>query len=150
MTERPEQPAERSPVDTGAVFREQLPVIFAELAAGALMLGVYGLLGRLTMAVCLGAALGTAAALLNFAAMIFSLLKAEGAENPAKGQLMVRGMFMLRMLVLILAMVAALKSGYFDPIATLLPLILMRLAIFAAELIFRKKKKKGDASWTSK
>lgn len=144
MTERSELPVERPPADTGAVFREQVPVMLSEVAASALMLGVYALLGRLTAAVCLGAALGTAAALLNFTAMIFSLLKAEGAESPAKGQLMVRGMFMLRMLVLILAMVAALKSGYFDPIATLLPLILMRLAIFAAELKFKKKKKGGS------
>lgn len=143
MTERPDLPVERPPVDTGAVFREQLPVMLTEVAASGLMLGVYALLGRLSAAVCLGAALGTAAALLNFAAMIFTLLRAERAESPAKGQLMARGMFMLRMLVLILALVFALRSGYFDPIATLLPLVLMRIAILAAELIFKKRRKGG-------
>lgn len=143
MTEQPDLPVEQPPVNTGAVFREQLPVMLVELVAGGLMLGVYALIGRLTVAVCLGAALGTAAALINFVAMIFALLRAEKAESPAKGQLMVRGMYMLRMVVLILAMVFALRSGYFDPIATLLPLVLMRIAIFAAELIFKKKKKGG-------
>ena len=146
MTEQPnpEMPMERPPVDTGAVFREQIPVMLTEIGASGIMLGVYALLGRLTKAVCLGAALGTAAALFNFVVMILSLLRAERAESPAKGQLMVRGMYMLRMVVLILVMVFALKSGYFDPVAALLPLIFMRLAIFTAEFLMRKKKRGGE------
>lgn len=141
MTEHTEQP----PVAASSVLREQIPVLLTELAAGVLMLAVYALLRRLTPAVCLGAALGTAAALLNYGTMILGLLRAERAESPEKGQLMVRGLFLLRTLVLLLALIAALKSGWFDPIATLLPLVWMRIAIFAAELLLKRKKKKGDA-----
>lgn len=145
MTEQynSEQPIERQPADTGAIFREQIPVMLAELAASGIMIGVYALLSRLTREVLLGAALGTGASILNYGVMILSLLRAEKAESPAKGQLMVRGMYMLRMIVLILVLVFALKSGYFDPVASLLPLVFMRLAIFAAELRLRKRRERN-------
>lgn len=137
MTEEPI--FERPPVDNKALFRSQLPLALTELALSGVMVGVFAALGRFSQAVWLGALVGTVAALLNHGAMILSLLKAERAEDPAKGQLAVRGMYVLRMLVLIGVLVLALKSGYFNVLAALLPLCFMRIAIFISELFTKKK-----------
>lgn len=113
-----------------ATLRAMLPTLLAEVAMSALMLGVYALLGRLDARVACGAALGTAAALGNLLAMILLVLRAERAETPQKGQLYVRGTYPVRMLVLFGVLILALKSGYFDPLAAVLPLLFMRLALF--------------------
>jgi len=119
-------------------FRTQFPVFVAQLLLCGGMLGVYAILGRLTQSIVFGAILGAAASLLNYVMMIFSLLRAEKSETPEKAQLKARGNYILRMLVLIVALVVALKFGPFDPLATLLPLILMRIALFIGGLLIRK------------
>lgn len=135
-------------VDKKALFRSQIPLVLTELALVGIMIGVYALLKKFALDVVLGAAIGTAVSLLNHGAMILSLLKAEKAEDPAKGQLQVRGTYILRMILLLAVLVFALKSGYFNVLATLLPLAFMRIAIFVSEL-FTKRQKKGGTSWTS-
>lgn len=140
MTEEPIfESAERPPVDGKALLRSQLPVALTELALSAIMVGVFTAVGKFSQAVWLGALIGTAVALFNHGAMILSLLKAEKAENPAKGQLQVRGIYILRMLALLAVLVFALKSGCFNVLATLLPLCLMRVAIFISELFMKRK-----------
>lgn len=123
------------------VFRQQLPVFLSEIGLCAAMLGVYAAMGKLTSLVALGAIAGTAASLMNYAAMIFSLLKAEKSESPEKGQLQARGNYMLRMLLLIGVLVVAIKFGKLDPIATLLPLLLMRIALFIGGLLIKNEGK---------
>lgn len=137
---KPEQPVYREPPDAGEVLREFAPVFVTEVVLSGLMLAVYAASGRWSTAVLLGALLGTAAELVNFTAMTFSLLRAEQAETPQKGQLAAKGNYLLRTFTLLAVLVAALASDIFDPIATLLPLCFMRLALFAAN--FKKKKKK--------
>lgn len=134
---------ERPPVDKAAVAKSQIPLVLTELLLSCLMLGIYLLLKMLDRTVCLGALLGTLVAFVNHAVMILSLLKAEKAESPAKGQLLVRGNYLMRMLILIAVLVVALKSGFFDPVATLLPLCFMRIAIYLSELFFKKEEKGG-------
>ncbi len=119
-------------------LRSMLPILLITLAMTGIMIGVYALLGRLTGKVLLGAALGTAAALLNFAVMTFSVVKAESAESPERGALQVRFNYVIRMVVLAAVLIVALKTNVFDPVATVLPLCFIRIAIFLSE-IFRKK-----------
>ena len=116
------------------------PIFPAEILLSGVMLGVYAVIGRWSMKILWSAALGTGLVLLNFAVMIFSLILAERTSSPARGQLAARGNFVLRMIVLIVVLVLALKSGNFDPLATLLPLCFMRLALMASELVRKKKK----------
>ena len=111
-----------------------LPTLAAEVVLSGIMLGCYALFGTLRQDILLGAALGTAAALVNFAAMILGLLRASKKENPLSAQLTSRVLFVVRMVVI------ALKSKRFDPLATLLPLCFMRLALMASELVRKKKK----------
>lgn len=135
-----ESPVYREPPNPVEVLREFLPVFVTELVLTGLMLAVYAALGRWSMKVLLGGLLGAAAVLVNFAAMTFSLLRAEQAETPQKGQLASRGNYLLRSVILLAVLVGALASDLFDPVATLLPLCFMRLALFAGN--FRRKKKK--------
>ena len=119
-------------------FRSQLPVYLAQLALCVVMVGVYAVLGKLSQRVVFGAVLGAAASLLNYSVMIFSLLKAAKSDSPERAQLKARGNYILRMLLLMVGLVVALKFGPFDPLATLLPLILMRIALFLGGLLIKK------------
>ena len=110
-----------------------LPTLAAEVMLSGIMLGCYALFAALRQDILLGAALGTAAALVNFAAMILGLLRASKKENPLAAQLTSR-------ILLLVVLVIALKSKRFDPLATLLPLCFMRLALMASELVRKKKK----------
>ncbi len=122
-----------------AVFREQLPVFLAELLLCGTMIGVYAGLGRLTGAVLLGGSIGTLVALGNHLALILSVLRAEGSDSPAKGQLKAQGNMLLRFLLMAGLLVLSLKFLETDPIATLLPLILMRIALFVGGLFIKNK-----------
>lgn len=119
-------------------LRAQAPVFISQLLLCAAMVGVYAIIGKMTMNVVFGAILGASASLLNYLVMVLSLLRAAKSETPEKAQLKARGNYMLRMLVLIVGLVVALKFGPFDPLATLLPLILMRIALFIGGLMIRK------------
>lgn len=124
-----------------AALRDLLPVLLIELALSAVMVGVYAVLGKLSSAVLFGALLGTAAAILNFAVMAASVLRAADAETPEKGKLSATGNYILRMVVLAAVLVLALKSEAFAPIPTLLPLIFFRIAVYLGELLFQKGEK---------
>ena len=119
-------------------LRSMLPILLIAVAMTGVMIGVYALLGKLTAKVLLGAALGTAAAMVNFTVMTLSVVKAERAESPERGVLQVRLNYIIRMIVLAAALIVALKTKIFDPVATVLPLCFIRIAIFISEL-FRKK-----------
>ena len=119
-------------------FRTQLPVYLAQLALCGAMVGIFALIGKLSSDVIFGALLGTAASLLNYTVMILSLLRAEKSETPEQGQMKARANYILRMIVLLIVLVLALKFGPFDPLATLLPLILMRLSLFIGGLLIKK------------
>lgn len=126
------------------VFREQLPVFLSELALCVAMVGVYAILQRMTGAVLLGAAIGTAVTIGNHLALILSLLKAEQSDTPERGQLKARGNMLLRFLLMVGILVLALKFLHTDPIATLLPLILMRIALFIGGLFMKNPQKKEE------
>ena len=87
-----------------------LPTLAAEIVLSGIMLGCYALFAALRQDILLGAALGTAAALVNFAAMILGLLRASKKENPLSAQLTSRVLFVVRMVVLVVVLVIALKS----------------------------------------
>ena len=81
-----------------------LPTLAAEVVLSGIMLGCYALFAALRQDILLGAALGTAAALVNFAAMILGLLRASKKENPLSAQLTSRILFVARMVVLLVVL----------------------------------------------
>ena len=126
------------PENSKAAIKEQIPLYLIELALTAAIIGVYALLGRMTTAVILGAALGASVCILNHVTMVFSVLKAIESDSPEKGQLKMQGNYILRMLLLIAVFVLALKFLKTDPIATVLPLVLMRIALFIGGILTKK------------
>ena len=120
-------------------LRELLPIFLAEIVLTGVMLGIYALCGSCKKPILLGAALGGGVSLL------VGVLHAARNENPLAAQLTVRVFYVLRTVAVLIALVIALKSARFDPVATLLPLCFMRIALFAAELMRKKKFRKEQA-----
>lgn len=141
MSEPPEK-NKVSAADTGALretLRAFLPVMAAEVVMSGIMVGVYALCGRCDARVVLGALIGTGVILLNFAAMIVTLSRAA-ADDPARGQLRARAGSSVRLLVMFVILALVLKTGRFAPLATVLPLCFMRLALFIPQLLAGGKK----------
>lgn len=126
-------------------LRELLPIFLAEIVLTGVMLGIYALCGSCKKPILLGAALGGGVSLLNFFFLIVGVLHAARNENPLAAQLKARVFYILRTVAVLIALVIALKSARFDPVATLLPLCFMRIALFAAELMRKKKFRKEQA-----
>ena len=106
-----------------------------------LMFGIYALIGRFSVAVLLGGLVGGLISVANFFAMaIVATLAADRAEKQdvAGGQKMISSSSPLRMLVLAGILYACAKSGLFDVVALVLPLVFVRPTITVAEF-FRKK-----------
>ena len=118
-----------------------LPIAGIEFLLSAIMVVVYVCIDRFTFPVLYGALLGSLVSIGNFAVMALSLMKAERAETVAKGQLQAQGKYVLRMLVLLGVLILALKSGYFSPLPTLLPLCFMRVAIYISQICYHIFKK---------
>ena len=120
-------------------LRQQTPVFLAQLLLCGVMVGIYGIIGKFSLMVLYGALAGMLVSMLNHVGLIFSVLDAESCDSPEKGQLKVRGSYLLRMLMMVGLLILALKFVGTDPIATLLPLILMRLALYIGGMIMKKE-----------
>ena len=132
-----------TPQENDTSLRSLLLVAAGQLVLSGLMLGVYFAIGRLDMKILYSVATGTGLSLLNFGIMGFFLLRASKADNTAKAKLYAGGTYGLRMVALLVVLVLLLKTGRFDPLATLIPLCFIRISIFITEY-FRKKGAKTE------
>lgn len=123
------------------VFKETAIVAVGEVICTGIMLGVFALLGKFDTSVLLGGIVGSLLAIANFLFMaIGASLAADKAENQdvKGGKAMIQSSFMLRLLVLFVILFACAKSGYFNAIALVLPLVFVRPSLSVGEF-FRKK-----------
>ena len=124
------------------VFRETAIVAAGQFCCLIVMFLVYALLHRFDRSVLLGGLVGALLATANFffMAMGTSLAadRAEASQDVQGGQALVRNSYFLRMVVLAVVLFACGKSGYFNLLALVLPLIFVRPTITIAEF-FRKK-----------
>lgn len=124
-----------------AVIRETLAVLLGVAVCAALMCGVFALLHKFDMTVLLGAALGTALTVLNFfsLAMVATLAADRAQQQDVEGgKKLLKGSYPIRILALAVVLFACAKSGYFNVIALVLPLVFVRPVITVLEF-FRKK-----------
>lgn len=123
------------------VLKETALIAAGEAACVALMCGVYGLIGKFSASVVLGGLAGLLVATGNFffMAMIATLAsdKAE-AGDPIAGQKLMRSSYPIRLLAMAVVLILCAKSGFFDVIALVLPLVFVRPILTIAEF-FRKK-----------
>ncbi len=122
------------------VWRETGVVAAGVLLCTAVMVGVFAMLGKYDVSVLLGGAAGALLAVGNFFFMAVGItLAADKAEKQEvnAGKLLARNSYMLRLLVLAVLLFACAKSGIFNLIALVLPLIFVRPTLTIAEF-FRK------------
>ena len=123
------------------VLKETALIAIGELICVALMCGVYAIIGKFDLSVLLGALVGLLVATGNFffLAMI-ATLAADRAENQdvEGGQKLMKSSYPIRLLVMAGVLILCAKSGVFDVIALVLPLLFVRPILTIAEF-FRKK-----------
>ena len=123
------------------VIRETLMILLGVAICAGLMCVVFALLHKFDLTVLLGAAVGTAVTTLNFFAMaMVATLAADRAQEQdvEGGKKLLKGAYLIRILMLAVVLFACAKSGYFNVIALVLPLIFVRPVITVLEF-FRKK-----------
>lgn len=125
------------------VWKETAVVLIGQGICLGVMFGVFALLGRFEVSVLLGGLVGALLATLNFFFMaVGTSLAADKAEKQdvKGGQKVIRMSYTGRLVVLVIVLFACLKSGLFNAITLLLPLIFVRPILMFAEF----NKKKGD------
>lgn len=123
------------------VLKETALIAGGELICVALMCGVYALMGKFGIPVLLGGLVGALLATANFFFLaVVASLAADRAQTQdvADGQKMIRISYLIRLLVLAVLLILCAKSGFFDLLALLLPLVFMQPVLTITEF-FRKK-----------
>ena len=123
------------------VLKETGIIAIGEAVCVALMCAVYALLGKFSLSVLLGGLVGLVLATGNFFFLaVVATLAADRAENQdvAGGQKLMKSSYPIRLLVLAGLLILCAKSGVFDVIALVLPLLFVRPVLTIAEF-FRKK-----------
>lgn len=138
-------------------------ILIGELIVSLIVCGVYLIINKFSYKVITGVSLGTAVTVLNFLFLAISTnrafdraMEARGtkemddeeaekfaAEHQAALQNAVKVSFIVRTLTMLAALVVAFLLKWFDVIATLVPLLMLR-PIITVESILRQKFKKGD------
>ena len=122
------------------VFQETAIVAVGELICTAAMVGIFALMGYFDIGVVLGAIVGAVLAIGNFLFMaIGASLAADKAEaqDVKGGQNLLQVSMLLRYAVLFIVLFACGRSGIFNLIALVLPLVFVRPTLTIAEF-FRK------------
>ncbi len=128
------------------VLRQFLSVALGEVFCVALMIGVYALIGKYSTKVLLGALVGGVLAVVNFFLLTVGVSNAaDKAENgdPKGAQNFITLSYIGRMAVLALVLFGAGKSGRFDLLALVLPLVFPRPVISICEFFRKLGEKRG-------
>ena len=123
------------------VLKETAVILCGEAVCVGAMLGIYALLGYFDISVLLGGIVGAVIAAANFFFMaMMTQLAADRAENQDVdgGKKLLKASYPIRLLVLALVLIACGKSGIFNILALVLPLVFVRPVLMVAEF-FRKK-----------
>ena len=111
------------------VISQAVTVLIGELILSALMVAVFAVLGYFDRSVLFGAAAGAVIATANHAVLVLGVLMASAkAENQdvKGGQALVQMSYMGRLIGLFLVLVLCAKSGIFNLIALVIPLVFTR------------------------
>ena len=123
------------------VLKETAVIAVGEAVCVALMCIVYVLIGKFAISVLLGGLVGLLVAIGNFFALaVVATLASDKAEagDPIAGQKLMKSSYPIRLLTMAAVLILCAKSGLFDVIALVLPLIFVRPILTIAEF-FKKK-----------
>ncbi len=122
------------------VFRETAVIALGMVICVGIMLGVYGLLGKLDSPVLLGGLAGGVVSILNFFFMaVCTSLAADKAQaqDVKGGQALLKTSYLVRIILVFVILFACIKSGWCSLLPTVLPLVFVRPILTVAEF-FRK------------
>jgi hypothetical protein len=122
------------------VLRQTLVVALGEAVGVAAMIGIFALLGQLDSKVLLGGLVGGLVAVANFFVMAIGVnIAADKAENQdvKGGQAVISSSYTIRMIVMAVLLFAAVKSGFCNVFASVIPLVFVRPVLTLGEF-FRK------------
>ena len=122
------------------VYRETGIVAIGVAVGAAVMIAVFALLGCYDASVLLGGVIGSLMAILNFFFMAMNAVQAadKAVQQDVKGgSALMKGSYMVRLLVIFLILFACVKSGMCNALASVLPMVFVRPVITVAEF-FRK------------
>ena len=121
------------------IIKQTLRYAFGVLIGVALMILIYFLIGKLNYRVSIGAAVGYLISVGNFFFMCVALTNSTnaGEDNPTLVVAKARGSYIIRMIVVALLLIVAIKSGFCDTIATIVPLLLMRPVLMVEEFLMK-------------
>ena len=125
-------------------LRATAPIALGVAALTGLMLVIYALAGFFRLPVLWGAIAGSVLALGNFFLMALSAGAAAdkaGNQDVKGGQAVMQLSYIFRLVILFALLVVCVKLLGFDPLACVLPVVLVRPVITIYEL-FRKKGEK--------
>lgn len=124
------------------VFSQAITVFAGVLVLSALMVAVFAALGYYDTSVLLGALAGTLLATANHTVLALGVMIAsEKAENQdvKGGQMVITMSYTGRLAGLFLALVLCAKSGLFNLLALVIPLVFTRPVLTIADHINNKK-----------
>ena len=122
------------------VLKETKIITIGECIGVAAMWGIYALLGHFDRTVLFGGIVGAVISVLNFFFMAMSANMAADramSQDVKGGKKMMQSFMMTRMLVIFVVLIAFAKSGLCDPLAMVIPFVMVRPTITVAEF-FRK------------
>ena len=111
------------------VISQTLTVLVGELVLSALMVGVFTLLGYFDKSVLFGAAAGSVIATINHLVLVLGVLAASSKaekQDVKGGQALVQMSYFGRTIGLFLILVLCAKTGIFNLIALVIPLVFTR------------------------
>ena len=123
------------------VLKETAIIAIGEVICVAIMCLVYALLGKFQLSVALGGLVGMLVAIGNFFFMaVAATLAADKAQaqDVEGGKKLMKGSYPIRLLVMAGVLILCAKSGAFDVIALVLPLLFVRPILMIAEFLGKK------------
>ena len=111
------------------VFSQVVTIFIGELLLSALMVGVFALLGYFDKSVLFGAAAGSVIATINHLVLVLGVLAASSKaekQDVKGGQALVQMSYFGRTIGLFLILVLCAKTGIFNLIALVIPLVFTR------------------------
>ena len=111
------------------VFTQAAIVLLGELVLSAFMVGIFALLGYFDFSIVLGAAAGSLIAAVNHLVLVLGVIAAADKaekQDVKGGQMLVQMSYLGRLIGLFLILVVCAKSGIFNLIALVLPLVFIR------------------------
>lgn len=111
------------------ILSQSLIVLLGEVILSALMVGIFAVLGYFDISVVLGAAAGAVLATANHLVLMLGVIGASAKaekQDVKGGQMLIQMSYMGRLIGLFLVLILCAKSGIFNLIALVIPLVFTR------------------------